>query len=142
MKQQFGFNRDLWILRRKNALLVGGTVAVLSTMGRESLCVLTLSIFHVKNVRLSEGRENTVCVDEEGQEAKQCQSHQRHRTISLEEISQLSSMTTATYNHFQTFFTCTGVCYSQVHSCRISLWPRRDDLHIQWSAQRVTRIAA
>lgn len=27
--------------------------------------VLMLSIFHVKNVRLSEGRENTVSVDEE-----------------------------------------------------------------------------
>lgn len=81
MKQQFGFNRDLWILRRKNALLVGGTVAVFSTMGRERLFVLTLPIFHVKSVRLSEGRENTVCVDEEGQEAKRCQSHQRHRTM-------------------------------------------------------------
>lgn len=111
MKQQLGFNRDLWILRRKNALLVGGTAAILSMMGRESLFVLTFSTFHVKNVRLSEGRENTVCVDEEGQEAKQCQSHQRHRTISLEEISQLSSMTTATYNHFQVFFTCISVCY-------------------------------
>lgn len=48
MKQQFGFNRDLWILRRKNALLVGGTAAVLSMMGRESLFVLTVSFFMLK----------------------------------------------------------------------------------------------
>lgn len=46
----------------KKALLAGDTVAVLSMMGRESLLVLTLSIFCVKNIRLSEGRENTITV--------------------------------------------------------------------------------
>lgn len=37
-------------------------MAFLSMMGRGSLLVLPLSIFHVTNVRLSEGRENTVRV--------------------------------------------------------------------------------
>lgn len=142
MKPYFGFNRDLWILRRKNAILVGGTVAVLSMMGRESLSIQTLFIFHVKNVKRSEGRESTVCVDEEGQETKRCQSQQRHRIISLEEISQLRSMTTATSNHFQMFFTCRDICYLQVHFCKISLCHRRHDLHIQWSAHRVARTVA
>jgi len=53
-------------LRRKNALLIEGTAAALSMMGSESLFVLTFSIFRVKNIRLSEGRENTACVGEEG----------------------------------------------------------------------------
>lgn len=117
-------------------------MAVLSMMGRESLFIQTLSILRVKNARRSEGTESAVCVDEEGQETKRCQSHQRRRIVSLEETSQLSSTTTATPNHFQMLFTCRGICYLQVHCCKISSWRRRHDLHSQWSAHRVTGTVA